>query len=499
VRWQEIAARVALIAGAGLAVTEHASVWVSATVGLIAIAATIELAIRPYASDASDRLLIGCGGGVVGLILLGVGLNLTPWGLTRITWTVVVAVVGLGVLIWRRDLSTSISLRAVQVRPSALWAVATVLVLIAAGAVAQAGVRDSKQPLLALSLRSKTSHSVTVEIDAMSISGRYRLSASAGAPGARPYTSAPFDINAGSGGASRTMQIPTNIPSRWTITLASASGAQSRSLIVNVGSPGANNWTDIWVANFTGPANSKIPAADWQYTVGSGGFGDGEVETMTNSTQNVHQDGKGDLAITPLNQNGSWTSGRVQSTKTFLFAPGAEYEITGTIKQPDPSVGTGYWPAFWIVNQGTPLHQGEIDVMENINGYAQHSATFHCGYTRSMVSEQCEVYGVSSGLVPCPDCLARYHTYTVIIDRRNAGAEQISWYLDGREFFSVSESEIGATFWNDALSQPFSIILDVGLGGIYPNSRCQCRSPVSQTSSGASMLVQNVTVAKAAI
>lgn len=497
-RWPEIACRVALIFGAALAANEHASVWVTAPVGLIAIAATIELAIRPYASNAIDRVLIGCGAGVVGLIILGVGLNLTPWGLTRVTWTGVAAVVGLAVLIWRRDLSTNINLRAVQVRPQVLWAVATVIVLIAAGAVANAGVRGSKQPLLALSLRSKTSHSVTVEIDATSISGTYRLSATAGAPQARPYTSAAFKINAGTRGASRLMQVPTNIPSRWTITLASASGAQSRELIVNVGSPGANKWNDIWVANFAGPANSKVPAADWEYTIGSGGFGDGEVETMTNSIQNVHQDGKGDLVITPLNQNGSWTSGRVQTTKKFLFAPGGEYEVTATIKQPDPSVGTGYWPAFWMVNQGTPLHQGEIDVMENINGYGQHSATFHCGYTRAMASEPCEVYGVSSGLVACPGCLSSYHTYTAILDRRNPGAEQISWYLDGREFFSVSESQIGVTFWNGALSQPFSIILNVGLGGIYPNSRCSCRSPVGQTSSGASMLVQNVTIAKAA-
>jgi Glycosyl hydrolases family 16 len=497
VRWPEVACRVALIAGAVLAVSEHASAWVTAPVGLIAIAATIELAIRPYASDAIDRVLIGCGGGVVGLILLGVGLNLTPWGLTRITWTVTLAVVGLGVLIWRRGLSTSFNLRAVKIRPSVLWALATVAVLIAAGAVAQAGVRESKQPLLALSLRSKTSHSVTVEIDATSISGTYRIDASSAAPGAREYASAPFDINAGASGASMIRQVPANIPSRWTITLASATGAQTRELIVNVGSAAANKWTDIWVANFTGPANSKVPADDWGYTVGSGGFGDGEVETMTNSTQNVHLDGKGDLVITPLNQNGNWTSGRVQSARTFLFAPGAEYQVTATIKQPDPSVGTGYWPAFWMVASGTPLHQGEIDVMENINGYSQHSGTFHCGYTRTMVSEQCEVYGVSSGLVACPDCLTGYQTYTVIIDRLVPGAEQISWYLDGREYFSVNESEIGTTFWNDALNRPFSIILEVGLGGIYPDSRCNCTSPISQTSSGASMLVRNVTVAKA--
>ena len=33
-----------------------------------------------------------------------------------------------------------------------------------------------------------------------------------------------------------------------------------------------------------------------------------------------------------------------------------------------------------------------------------------------------------------------YHTYTVIIDRRDAADQQIRWYLDGTLFFTVAES-----------------------------------------------------------
>jgi hypothetical protein len=497
VRWHEIALRVALIIGSAVAINEHASAWVTAPLSLIAIATTIELAVRPYARSTVDRVLIGCGSGVVALILLGLILNLTPSGLTRTTWSVTWAVVGLGVLIWRRNAGVSVDIARIRVPPSAFWAVPVVAVLVAAGFVAQAGVNNEKHPVLALSLLSQTTRDVQVQINATSISGSYRLRAQSDTPGAQAYTSPEFDISAGSAGARIVRKVPTNFPSRWTITLAAVHGNPfTRELIVDVGSS-SNAWSDIWAADFAGPTYSSVSTGDWQYVLGNG-FGDGEVEKMTNSKQNAHVDGNGDLLITPILQNGQWTSARLQSTRTFLLAPGNEYEISASIMQPDPASGIGYWPAFWMSAPGTQLHDGEVDILEDINGYSEHSATFHCGYERSDLKDPCEVHGVGSGLVACPKCQTTYNTYTVIVDRRNPGAEQIAWYLDGREFFSVQESSVGDTLWDDSFSQPFSIVLEVSMGGVYPNSRCNCTSPLSATSSGASMRVQYVTVAKLA-
>src|SRR5271165_284850 len=106
--------------------------------------------------------------------------------------------------------------------------------------------------------------------------------------------------------------------------------------------------------------------------------------------------------------------------------------------QPNPAIGTGYWPAFWMVAPGTILHTGEIDVLEDINGHNDHSGSLHCGYARQS-KNQCQSYGVGSGLIACPRCQVSYNTYTVEVDRRSPGAEVISWYLDGKEFFRVNE------------------------------------------------------------
>jgi hypothetical protein len=61
-----------------------------------------------------------------------------------------------------------------------------------------------------------------------------------------------------------------------------------------------------------------------------------------------------------------------------------------------------------------------------------------------------EYTGLTSGLQPCPGCQTGYHDYSIIIDRRNPSKEQIRWYLDGKQFFSVSESTVGAAARTEA-------------------------------------------------
>jgi hypothetical protein len=82
----------------------------------------------------------------------------------------------------------------------------------------------------------------------------------------------------------------------------------------------------------------------------------------------------------------------------------------------------------------------------------------------------------------------------VIIDRRKAGNEQIRWYLDGREFFGISESRVGQAVWAPAVDHGFSILLSLAVGGSYPDNQCGCATPDSQTSSGGAMAVRYVRV-----
>src|SRR5450830_1354907 len=65
-----------------------------------------------------------------------------------------------------------------------------------------------------------------------------------------------------------------------------------------VGAPPAG-FTTTWSDDFTGAANTGVNTANWQYDTGTG-FGTGEIETMTNSTANVYQDGAGHLVLKAL-------------------------------------------------------------------------------------------------------------------------------------------------------------------------------------------------------
>ena len=139
-----------------------------------------------------------------------------------------------------------------------------------------------------------------------------------------------------------------------------------------------SGWSTVFSDDFSGGSGSGIDS-QWMYDTGPGSnFGTGEIETMTNSTSNVHQDGNGNLDITALGSGSSWTSGRVQTTSANVGAPaGGELEVTASIQQ--PSGGLGYWPAFWMLGPGQWPENGEIDIMEDVNSLSELSGTVHCG------------------------------------------------------------------------------------------------------------------------
>src|SRR5947209_20495012 len=81
----------------------------------------------------------------------------------------------------------------------------------------------------------------------------------------------------------------------------------------------AANWVEVWNDEFSGSANTGVDS-QWQYDLGTGypcsgcaSWGTGEIETMTNNTSNVFQDGNGHLVIKAIANNGSWTSGRIET------------------------------------------------------------------------------------------------------------------------------------------------------------------------------------------
>ena len=268
----------------------------------------------------------------------------------------------------------------------------------------------------------------------------------------------------------------------------------------------AATWTQTWSDEFNGSAGTAPSGSNWLYDLGTsypggaGNWGTGEVETNTNSTNNVYLDGNGHLAIKPIRDaSGNWTSGRIETQNTGFAAPvGGELAIEASIQMPNVTGASalGYWPAFWMLGsafRGVYTNWpgiGEVDIMENINGLNKEYGTLHCGVDPGGPCNETTGLG---GNTPCAGttCQAGFHTYRVEIDR-SISPEQIRCYLDGVQFWQVSASSMDATTWANAVDHSFFIILNVAMGGAFPNAICGCTSPSSATASGIPMLVDYV-------
>ena len=287
------------------------------------------------------------------------------------------------------------------------------------------------------------------------------------------------------------------LPLAGVLALTASSGSASAAV------PSAPaGWTTAFSDDFTGAAGTGLNTANWLYDTGTsypggaGNWGTGEVETATSSTTNVYQDGSGHLIIKPVRDaSGNWTSGRVETQRTDFAAPaGGELELSASLEQPNPASGSGYWPAFWALGAAArPVGAtnwpsvGELDVMEDVNALSEHSTTFHCGVDPGGPCN--ETTGIGSGLQACSGCQTGYHTYSVILDRTNTSAEQLRFYLDGTQTFTVNESQVPVATWQAAVDHGFFAIFNVAIGGAYPNAICGCTSPSAATTSGAAMSV----------
>jgi hypothetical protein len=261
-------------------------------------------------------------------------------------------------------------------------------------------------------------------------------------------------------------------------------------------------FTTTWSDDFTGAAGTGVNTGTWKYDTGPGSsFGTGEIETMTNSTSNVYQDGNGHLVLKALHTGtdpgSGWTSGRIETqAATFGADAGGVVRMESVIQQPNVTTanGAGYWPAFWML--GSTLRtgtvwpaSGEVDILEDINGRSSVFGTLHCGTNPGGPCN--ESSGIGSGERACSGCQTGYHDYAVEIDR-STSPEQIRWYLDGNNYFTLNATAVDATTWKNAVDHPFFIIYDLAMGGGFPAAFGG--GPNSATISGGTMNIDSVAV-----
>ncbi|KUL74803.1 MULTISPECIES: glycoside hydrolase family 16 protein [unclassified Streptomyces] len=267
-----------------------------------------------------------------------------------------------------------------------------------------------------------------------------------------------------------------------------------------------SGWTQVFLDDFTGPAGTGVNTSNWRYDTGKGypggpaNWGTGEIETMTSSTDNVSLDGNGNLRITPRRDGaGNWTSGRIETNRSDFQPPsGGKLRVEARIQVPNVTgaAAKGYWPAFWML--GAPYRGnywnwpgvGELDIMENTQGMNTVFATMHCGTAPGGPCNENSGIGSNTNCSGTT-CQAGFHTYRLEWDR-STSVEEIRFYLDGVNFHTVRANQVDAATWANATSHGYFIILNVAMGGGFPDAFGG--GPDGGTQPGHSMVVDYVQV-----
>jgi len=214
-----------------------------------------------------------------------------------------------------------------------------------------------------------------------------------------------------------------------------------------------DGWTLVWQDEFDGP---EINADHWTHEIGGHGWGNGENQYYTDSTDNSFiEDGM--LVIQALEQNllgKPFTSARLTTQGKVTQQYG---RIEARIQIP---TGTGIWPAFWMLGEnfdtvGWP-RSGEIDIMENIGSepWVVHGTLHGPGYSGG------SGVGASYRLPDRSPFHADFYVYAVEWE-----PDEIRWYVDDTRYNTITANGVPGEWVYD---QPFFILLNVAVGGRWP-------------------------------
>lgn len=273
--------------------------------------------------------------------------------------------------------------------------------------------------------------------------------------------------------------------------------------------PTPGGWSLVFSDDFNGGNGSPPSSTNWQtdlghsYPGGPANWGTGEIQNYTGNPANLSLDGNGNLRITPRRDGaGNWTSARIETRRADFKAPdGGVLRIEGRIQMPNVTgqAALGYWPAFWAL--GAPYRGnywnwpgiGEFDIMENVNGINAVWAVLHCGVAPGGPCNEFNGLG-NSRACPGSSCQSAFHTYRFEWDR-SISPNQLRWYVDGQQYHSVSQSQMDAGTWSNMTSHAgYFILLNVAMGGAFPNGVAGFTTPTGATVPGHPMLVDYVAV-----
>ncbi len=202
----------------------------------------------------------------------------------------------------------------------------------------------------------------------------------------------------------------------------------------------------VWADEFE--TDGTPDAANWSYDLGAGGWGNGEVQTYTNSAENVSVS-DGTLKITAKADGDAYTSARIktQGLQEFMYG---RIEVRAKLPQ-----GGGTWPAIWMLGANFEMAGwpacGELDIMEAVGnnpGYVQCAVHTPSSYGNTQNMASTTVANASS----------EFHVYSM-----NWSADQISFLIDEEIYYTYAPENKNTDTWPFDAKQ--FIILNVAMGG----------------------------------
>jgi len=186
----------------------------------------------------------------------------------------------------------------------------------------------------------------------------------------------------------------------------------------------AQCWNLVFEEEFNG---TSLDLSTWEYQVGSGGWGNNELQYYT-SGSNV-QVSNGTLKIIAQQSGNVYTSSRIRTKNKADFRYG---RLEARIKMP---IGQGIWPAFWMmptddVYGGWPS-SGEIDIVEYL-GHDTNTihGTCHYGNSPGNKGSSGSSYTLNSG-----DFHTAFHVFSIEWE-----SNVIRWYMDGQLYHAISHN-----------------------------------------------------------
>ncbi|KAF3017188.1 hypothetical protein E8E14_012261 [Neopestalotiopsis sp. 37M] len=260
-----------------------------------------------------------------------------------------------------------------------------------------------------------------------------------------------------------------------------------------------------WSDDFTGRRWLPPRRSEWitdvgtSYPGGPAAWGTGETQVYTSSVANVRQTGRGALEIVALKQGTRWTSGRIETVrKDFMARPGGAMRIQARMALPLVSQPAGYWPAFWTLgaayrgNYTNWPSIGEFDILESVNGLNKAFGGMHCDVNPGGFCNEPNGLG---GNMACAGtaCQGHFHIYTLEVDRTGS-VEAARWFLDGNLYWQVTSSQMSAAAWANVAHQPVFILLNMAVGGGFPDGAFGSATPLPSTTSGGVFTIDYVAV-----